>query len=204
MAEYSNELLDLKEILLYLLLFSVITWSFQMVPTGWLEKVTASLSSQLLTLFKFSSSWKVHGGDSYLIFKGGIRNVTVEIIRECTGIHVVAIFTGLVLPLKGGLWLRKLFSLLTASTLLFIMNVSRVILTVLLTAYDIPPFAWIFINPTVQTYHYPLSFLYGLLGVALLTLLISRYILPELGVTLLSIPYTFARIVHSHTRARAR
>jgi hypothetical protein len=57
-------------------------------------------------------------------------------------------------------------------------------MTMLLTAYDVPPFTWMFTNPTVETYHYPLSFIFGVFGVALLVILIDRLMLPELGETL--------------------
>lgn len=114
--------------------------------------------------------------------------MSVTVVRECTGIHVFAIFVGLVLPLPGGLWLRKALSLAAAGVLLFAMNISRVMLTILLTAYDLPPFAWIFTRPTVETYHRPLSFLYGLLGVALLVVVLGNWMLPELGETLTGIP----------------
>lgn len=118
---------------------------------------------------------------------GGARDVSVYIIRECTGVHVFAIFTGLVLPVAGGLWLRKVWSLGAAASLLFVLNLSRVMLTVLLTAFDVPPFSWIFKNPTVETYHYPFSFLYGLFGVAMLVVIIGRWMLPELWHTLYGI-----------------
>ena len=182
------ESLTLRDVVLYVAIFIAIAWSFQLVPSEWLERITAEVSSNALRTLGFSSTWSLHEGEAYLTLIGGVRDVSVTIIRECTGIHVFAIFTGLVLPLRGGLWLRKPLSLITAGLLFFIMNISRVMLTVLLTAFDVPPFAWIFTNPTVETYHYPLSFIYGLFGVAILVVIISRWILPELGDTLIGIP----------------
>jgi len=178
------EPLTFRDTFLYVVLFVAIAWSFQLVPSGWLEHITAEVSSNALRGLGFPSAWGLHGDTAYLRLMGGVREVSVSIIRECTGIHVLAIFAGLVLPLKEGLWWRKALSLVVAGLLLFAMNISRVMLTVLLTAYDVPPFAWIFTNPTVETYHYPLSFIYGLLGVAILVVIISRWTLPELGETL--------------------
>lgn len=169
---------------IYVALFFMIAWGFELVPSSWLELFTARVSSDALRVLGFSSSWVVQQGEAYLSMVGGVRDVSVTIIRECSGIHVFAIFSGLVLPVKGGLWLRKALSLAMAGSFLMVLNVSRVMLTVLLTAYDVPPFVWIFTNPTVETYHYPLSFLYGLLGVAILVVVISRWTLPELGDTL--------------------
>lgn len=181
----SVEPLTTRDIAFYVTLFIAIAWGFELVPSEWLERFTAQISSHALRGFGFSSSWGVREGEGFLTLVGEAKDVSVEIIRECTGIHVFAIFAGLVLPVKGELWIRKALSLVFASSLLFIMNISRIMLTVLLTAYDVPPFAWIFTNPTVETYHYPLSFLYGLLSVAILVVIISRWILPELGDTLI-------------------
>jgi len=182
--------LTLRDVVIYVTLFIAIAWSFKLLPSGWLERLTAEASSDTLKILGFSSSWGVHEGEAFLSLRGGVRDVSVTIIRECTGIHVFAMFAGLVLPITGGLWLRKALSLAVAGSLLSVLNVSRVTLTVLLTAYDVPPFAWIFTNPTVETYHYPLSFIYGLLGVAVLVVAISRWTLPELGETLTAIPNT--------------
>ena len=179
------ESLTTRDIVVYVTLFIAIAWGFELVQSGWLERLTAQISSHALRSIGFSSSWGVREGEGFLTLVGEAKDVSVTIIRECTGIHVFAIFAGLVLPVKGGLWVRKALSLGVAASLLFVMNISRVMLTVLLTAYNVPPFAWIFTNPTVETYHYPLSFLYGLLGVAILVVIISRRVLPELGDTLI-------------------
>ncbi len=181
------EALTIRDVAIYIAFFIVIAACFEFVPSRGLERFSAEASSNALRILGFSSSWGVQGGEAYLSMVGGVRDVSVTIIRECTGIHVFAIFAGLVLPVKGGLWLRKALSLAVAGFFLLFLNVTRVMLTVLLTAYDVPPFVWIFTNPTVETYHYSLSFIYGLLGVAILVVVISRWTLPELGDTLTGI-----------------
>jgi hypothetical protein len=65
--------------------------------------------------------------------------------------------------------------------MVFLMNITRIMLTVYLTGYDVPPFSWWFTNPTVETYHYPVSFVYGVIGISIVISLINKYILPELG-----------------------
>jgi len=120
--------------------------------------------------------------------------VTVAIIRECTAINVFSVILGLVLPLKGGTVLRKIASVVLSGVLLFIMNVSRIMLTVYLTGFSTPPFSWFFADPTIELYHYPISFAYGVIGVALLILILNRYTLPELGDTLVAIPLTLRRL----------
>jgi exosortase/archaeosortase family protein len=191
------EPMALREVAVFFAFFVSISWVFQLFPSGWLEYLTAMFSYNVLRMLGFSSNWGIHEGVAYLSLVGGVRDVSVTIIRECTGIHVFAILTGLVLPLRGGLWLKKILSLSFAGIILSILNISRVILTILLTAYDVPPFVWIFTNPTVETYHYPLSFVYGLFGVALLLVVIVRLILPELGDTLISISLTLKKLFRS-------
>jgi exosortase/archaeosortase family protein len=179
-----------KNMVVYLLTFLMIAISFQQAPSGWLEVQTAMVSSTALRVLGFRSEWGVVKSEAFLTLNGGARNVSVSIVRECTGIHVFAIFAGLVLPICGGFWRRKGASLVIAGIILFILNISRVMMTILLTGFNVPPFAWIFTNPTVETYHYPLSLVYGLVGVALLVVVISKWTLPELGYTLISIIYT--------------
>lgn len=187
---FQIEPLTPKTMVFYLLTFLLITVAFQQTPSGWLEVQTAMVSSTALRVLGFKSRWGVLKSEAFITLDGGARNVSVSIVRECTGIHVFAIFAGLVLPICGGLWRRKGASLVIAGIILFIMNISRVMMTILLTGFNVPPFAWIFTNPTVETYHYPLSLVYGLIGVALLVVVISRWMLPELGYTLISIVFT--------------
>jgi len=173
-----------RNVAIYITLFIVVARSFELIPSGGLERFTAETSSNAFRVLGFSSRWGVKEGEAYLTLYGSVRDVVVIIVRECTAINVFAVFVGLVVPLYSELWLRKAISLAMAGVLLFILNISRVVLTVALTAFDVPPFSWVFTNPTVETYHYPLSFLYGLFGVAILVLIISRWTLPELEYTL--------------------
>lgn len=194
-GDINVETLTPWEFVIYIIFFIVITWCFEFIPGGQLERFTAEICSHALNILGFPSSWGVLQGEAYLSMIGGLREVSVTIIRECTGIHVFAIFAGLVFPLRGGLWLKKTMSLAVAGLFLLVLNMSRVILTILLTAYDVPPFSWIFTNPTVETYHYPLSFIYGLLGVAILVVIIDRWILPELCGTFIRMFNTLYNLV---------
>ena len=177
--------------LFYALLFVTIAGGFELVPSGWLERLTAETMSGLLNALGLSSSHGVKNGLAYLSLVGGVRDVYVTIIRECTAIHVWGILAALILPLSRGSLRRKAAGLVFGGALVFIMNVSRIFLTVYLTAYNVPPFTWYFTNPTVDTYHYPISFIYGVIGVAILIVSISKWFLPELADTLISIPDGF-------------
>jgi exosortase/archaeosortase family protein len=177
--------------LFYALLFITIAWGFELVPSAWLERFTAEITSILLRFLGFSSSHGVENGLAYLSLVGGVRDVSVTIIRGCTAIHVWGILAAMILPLSRGSWRRKVAGLVFGVALLFVMNISRVFLTVYLTAYDVPPFIWFFSNPTVETYHMSLSFVYGVIGVALIIVSISKWFLPELADTLIALPDSF-------------
>jgi len=177
--------------LFYALLFVTIAWGFELIPSAWLERLTAEIMAGLFTALGLSSSHGIENGLAYLSLVGGARNVYVTIIRECTAIHVWGILAALILPLSRGSWARKAAGLAFGGTLVVIMNVSRIFLTVYLTAFDVPPFTWFFTNPTVETYHYQISFVYGVIGVAILIVSISKWFLPELADTLITLPDGF-------------
>jgi exosortase/archaeosortase family protein len=161
---------------------------FMYIPSTWAEMMTAQASAFLFNLFGFASSYGLSGELVYLTLDGGPRDVYVFIIRECTAIHVWGILLGLIMPLKYGDLRRKILGVLFSAGLITVMNITRIMLTLYLTGYNVPPFSWFFTNPTVETYHYPISFVYGVIGIAITTLLVTTYILPELGDFLAYLP----------------
>ena len=161
---------------------------FMYIPSIWAELMTAQASAFLFNLFGFTSSFGLNDELVYLTLDGGPRDIYVFIIRECTAIHVWGILLGLIMPLKYGDLRRKVQGVLFSAGLITVMNITRIMLTLYLTGYDVPPFSWFFTNPTVETYHYPLSFVYGVIGIAITTLLVTTYILPELGDFLAYLP----------------
>lgn len=195
-GESSNPM-SVRDIALYVIGYAAIAWCFTYVPSGWLEQLTAVACSNVFTFFGFLSEWGMGGGDAFLTLIGEAGPVTVTIIRECTALNVFGVVSSLVIPLRRGGTQRKIYSLVFSGIFLFTLNVSRIMLTVLLTGFNIPPFSWFFTNPTVETYHYPISFLYGVIGVAVLVLMINEWILPELGDTLLGLSATAGRSLKS-------
>jgi exosortase/archaeosortase family protein len=177
--------------LFYALLFITIAWGFELIPSAWLERLTAEIMTGLFTVLGLSSRHGVENGIAYLSLVGGARDVYVTIIRECTAIHVWGVLAALIVPLSRGSWTRKAAGLAFGGILVVVMNVSRIFFTVYLTAFDMPPFTWFFTNPTVETYHYPISFIYGVIGVAILIVSISKWFLPELADTLIALPDGF-------------
>ena len=168
---------------------------FQVAPSLWAEFLTARTSSAVMSLAGLESGYGVSDGLVYLDLTSGVRPVHVYIIRECSAIHVLGVILGLIVPLKHGGWARKAAAVALGAALVFAMNVSRVVLTVVLSGYDVPPLSWWLTDPTVETYHYPISFVYGVVGIAVTIALIDRLVLPELGDFLAGLPDTLHQLV---------
>jgi len=184
-----------KDLAVYAAVFAVFYVVFQWTPSLWAELLTARTSSAAMGLFGLESGYGVIDGLFYLDLTSGVRPVHVYIVRECSAIHVLGVILGLVVPLKHGGWARKAAAVALGATLVFGLNVSRVIVTVVLTGYDVPPLSWLVTNPTVETYHYPVSFVYGVVGIAVTVALIDHLVLPELGDFLANLPDTLSRLV---------
>ena len=186
-----------RDVAVYATVFAAFYLVFQVAPSLWAELLTARTSSAVMSLGGLKSGYGVTGGLVYLDLTSGVRPVHVYIIRECSAIHVLGVILGLIVPLKHGGWARKAAAVALGAALVFTMNISRVVLTVVLTGYDVPPLSWWLTNPTVETYHYPISFVYGVVGIAATIALIDRLVLPELGDFLASLPNTFHRLVET-------
>ncbi len=184
-----------RDLAVYVAVFIGFYLVFQAAPSLWAELLTARASWAVMSLGGLESGYRVTGGLVYLSLTSGVRPVHVYIIRECSAIHVLGVILGLVVPLKHGGWARKAAAVALGAALVFVMNVSRVVLTVVLTGYDVPPLSWWFIDPTVETYHYPISFVYGVVGIVVTITLIDRLVLPELGDFLAGLPDTIHSIV---------
>jgi len=165
---------------------------FQWAPSLWAEVLTAQSSSAAMNALGLTSSYGVEGGVVTLSLVSGVRPVHVYIIRECSAIHVLGVILGLIVPLRGAQWTRKAEAIALGALLVYAMNIARIILTVVLTGYDVPPFTWFITSPTVETYHYPISFLFGVIGIAATILAVDRLVLPELGDFLAQLPEAVA------------
>jgi exosortase/archaeosortase family protein len=170
---------------------------FMWIPSKWIEFLTAQISVKGLTLLGLTSDYGISNNWVWMTLTGGARDVQVYIIRECTAFHVWGILIGLIMPLQEKDWGRKLKSIVFGGGLVFIMNITRIMITLYLTGYDVAPFSWFLINPTIETYHYPVSFAYGVIGIAVVVSLINAYILPELGDFLVVLPKAILRNIQN-------
>ena len=166
----------------YISAFIVILLGFYVVPSSWMEALTAQAATAALAIFGHSASWAQGDGFTTLTLIGQ-HPVTVSIIRECTALNVLGVMAGLILPLKSSS-LRRAAGVTFSGLLLFALNIPRIALTVYLTAFDTWPFTLI-ADRGLETYHYPISFAFGVVGVAITVLAVSRWTTPELGDTLL-------------------
>ena len=174
----------MRYIILYVASFAAILLCFYIIPSGYMEALTAMTSTWALAVFGHAASWGQLGGQTTLTLIGQ-RVVTVAIVRECTALNVLGVMAGLILPLRTG-WGKRLAGVALSGALLFTLNIPRIALTVYLTAYDTWPFTLI-AGRSLETYHYPISFAFGVIGVAVTILMVVKWTTPELAETLLGI-----------------
>jgi exosortase/archaeosortase family protein len=138
-----------------------------------LESAIASHSSMILSSLGFQAPAR---------FVDGLALVgNYSVVRDCTGIQVMAVFLGLILPLPRVSWAKKVFSLSLLGGLLYGANLFRVILEFYLVDAKILPWSLA---------HYPLSLVLGILGVFFLVL-INNKIIPEFGEYVFSLATLF-------------
>ncbi|MDD1776097.1 MAG: archaeosortase/exosortase family protein [Candidatus Methanomethylicus sp.] len=157
-----------RNVILYLLSLAVIVLAVYYLPDYLpLEGVTAYHSSLLLNFMGVPADASIINGHAFI--------GNIYIARDCTGIQVIAVFLGLILPLPGAPWKNKLLSLALVSGILYAANLARIALEFWLVYFGILPWSLA---------HYPLSLLLGIGGVAMLVL-ITDQLLPEFGAFLL-------------------
>jgi len=139
-----------------------------------LEKATADHTAFLLNSLGMSVHTKVINEDVFL--------ADIKIVKDCTGVQVIAVFFGILIPIPNAPLKRKILTLVIVSILLYVANVLRIALEFCLVYLNLLP--WVLA-------HYPLSLLLGIIGVFILVLITDR-LLPEFGDFIFSITRTRA------------
>ena len=153
---------SLRPILTYLLFVFVISIIIYYVPDfSILEAWIAQHSSFILNSIGVSTKANLVG-DS--VFIG-----TIQVIRDCTGIQVIAVFAGLLLPVPKTSWRKKVTVVAAIAIFVYSTNLLRVVVQYWLMAEGVLP--WSFA-------HYPVSLILGVICVAIIIVLTDR-ILPE-------------------------
>ena len=151
-----------KDIIIYGSLAIAITLFVYYIPSYYhLKWSIATFSSAILSFFKLYAPIQ-H-------IEGHVMLGTYEIIKDCTGIQVIAVFLGLILPLPKVPWKRKICSIIVLSILLYFSNIFRIVLEYWLVETGTLPWS---------IAHYPLSLIMGIIGVFFLVM-INNIIIPE-------------------------
>jgi exosortase/archaeosortase family protein len=166
-----------KSFLIYIsLAVTIILIVYYLPDYYFLESTIASHSSTILSFLGLQAPVRFVDG---LAFVGNYA-----VVRDCTGIQVMAVFLGLLLPLPRVSWIKKGFSLSLLGGLLYGSNLFRVVLEYYLVDAKILPWSLA---------HYPLSLVLGILGVFFLVL-INNKIIPEFGEYVFSLARCFENL----------
>ena len=165
----SNRTLETKnrsprKIIPYLVAAAIIVLIIYYVPNYFfLEKATADHTASLLNLFGMRVQTRAVGDSVFL--------ADIQIVKDCTGVQVIAVFFGLIIPIPNAPLKKKLATLVIVSTFLYAANVLRIALEFSLVYLNVLP--WLLA-------HYPLSLLLGIVGVFILVF-VTDHVLPEFG-----------------------
>jgi exosortase/archaeosortase family protein len=168
MLETKNS--PLRKIFLYVIVASVIILTIYYLPNYFfLEKATADHTAFLLNSLGMRVQTNVISESVFL--------ANIKIVKDCTGVQVIAVFSGILLPLPNAPWKKKLLALVIVSTILYAANVLRIALEFSLVYFDILPWSLA---------HYPLSLLLGIIGVLVLVFVTDR-LLPDFADFILNV-----------------
>ncbi|MEM2902727.1 MAG: archaeosortase/exosortase family protein [Candidatus Bathyarchaeia archaeon] len=149
---------------LYPLAFAAIALTIYHVPDYfYLKWVTAVNSAWILKALGFQAAAWTAGRRAFIN--------EVEIVKDCTGIQVVAVFAGLLVPMPGIRPVRKLQALGLIFLAVYVANVFRIVLELWLLYSGILPWSLA---------HEPLGTVLGVISVAIFLVAVNHYI-PQVG-----------------------
>jgi exosortase/archaeosortase family protein len=159
-----------RKIIQYVATATIVILAIYYLPNYFfLEKATADHTALLLNSIGMRVQTRVISENVYL--------AQIKIVKDCTGVQVIAVFFGLIIPIPDAPLKKKLLALLIVSSLLYVANVLRIALEFSLLFLNILPWS---------IAHYPLSLFLGIMGVLAL-IFVSDYLLPEFGDFLLHV-----------------
>jgi exosortase/archaeosortase len=133
----SNKALETKshpprKIISYIAAAAIITLVIYYVPNYlFLEKATADHTAFLLNSLGMSVQTKVISENVFLD--------DIKVVKDCTGVQVIAVFFGLLSPLPKVPLKKKFLTLMIVSTLLYVANVLRIALEFCLVYLNVLP-----------------------------------------------------------------
>jgi len=154
----------LRNVVLYLAVAAALSLGLYYLPNYFFfEKITADSSSAVL-------NWIGIPAQSWVKDSRAFVN-EFEIERMCTGVQVIAVFVGILVPLRQVPWKRKLGAIASVAVLVFLANIARIALEVVLLYKGILPWSLA---------HYPTGLILGVFSVAFLVIVLDVFI-PEIG-----------------------
>jgi exosortase/archaeosortase family protein len=154
-------------VFLYVTTFSILAFTIYLLPDySILEAMIAEHSAGILNAIGISAESLVVGNAAY------VNNV--QIVRECTGIQVVAVFAGLLLPLPAVSWQTKVKAIVVLGFAVYIANVVRVAIELWFLYSGLLPWSLA---------HGPLGTVLGVVTVFIFFLVSDKFI-PQIGVFL--------------------
>ena len=163
----SNHSVAARFVLVYVAAFLGLALAIYYIPDySLLEAMTAEHSAGILNVIGIPAYSTVVGNGAYVN--------KVQIVRECTGMQVIAIFAGLLLPLPRVEWQTKLKAIVVLGFSVYIANVIRVVLELWLLYAGILPWSMA---------HGPVGAVLGVITVFIFFLVSDRFI-PQIGVFL--------------------
>ena len=160
----------LRKIIPYMFAVAIIILMIYYLPNYFfLEKATADHTAFLLNSLGMGVKTNVVSESVFL--------ANIKIVKDCTGVQVIAVFFGILIPIPNAPLKKKLLTLVAVSTFLYVSNVLRIALEFSLVYFNILPWSLA---------HYPLSLLLGIIGVLVLVLVADR-LLPEFASFLLNV-----------------
>jgi exosortase/archaeosortase family protein len=164
-----------RRIIPYIAAAAIIILTIYYLPNYlFLERVTADHAAFLLDSLGMSVHTKVISENVFL--------ADIRIVKDCTGVQVIAVFFGMLLPIPNTSLKKKLLTLVIVSASLYVANVLRIALEFSLVYLNLLPWSLA---------HYPLSLLMGVIGVFILVL-VTDHLLPEFGDFILNVTRTRA------------
>jgi exosortase/archaeosortase family protein len=162
-----------RNIIPYIAAAAIITLVIYYVPNYlFLEKAAADHTAFLLNSLGMSVQTRVVSENVFLD--------DIKVVKDCTGVQVVAVFFGLLIPLPKVPLKKKFLTLVIVSSFLYVANVLRIALEFCLVYFNVIP--WVLA-------HYPLSLLLGIIGVFILVFVTDK-LLPEFGDFVLNVTRT--------------
>lgn len=159
-----NRPMRLRRIVQYVAIAAVLSIALYYLPDYFIfEKITADSSMALLNWIGIPARSWVKDGRAFVN--------EFEIERMCTGVQVIAVFAGILVPLPQVTWKRKAAAIGSVAVLVFLANIGRITLEILLLYRGILPWSLA---------HYPTGLILGIFSVALLVVVLDLFI-PEIG-----------------------